>query len=171
MHKINKLLAHKSLGLLILRVFIGVIFLIHGVQKFQNAEAMVAFFTQIGLNGFWMYTVATVETLGGVALILGVFTRFASILLSVISICAIIFFKWKLVNPAEPMVWLSRFAAAELDLALLGANLAMIFTGSGKLALWRLCTCSKTGQPSKTCALIGCEHDCHDGTCGHVHNH
>lgn len=160
MQKIYKILAHKSVGLLILRVFIGVIFIIHGVQKFQNVEAMIAFFSQLGLNSFWFYTVATVETLGGIALILGVFTRFAAIALAVIMVFAIALFKSKIGAGS----WLTLFAASELDLAILGANLALVFTGSGKLSVahWCKCSCHGSGKMCKVCPWIGCEHSCNE---------
>lgn len=147
---------HKSVGLLILRVFVGVIFLIHGIQKWINLEPMTVFFGQIGLNAFWLYVVAVVETLGGVLLILGLFTRYAAILLSVVMVSAIVLFKWKIGGET----WLGKFAAAEIDLALLGANLAMIFTGAGSLALWRVCKhkCHGTDENCGVCDAVGCEH-------------
>lgn len=147
---------HKSVGLLILRVFVGAIFLIHGIQKWMNIEPMTVFFTQIGLNAFWLYVVAVIETLGGVLLILGMFTRYVAILLSIVMICAIAFFKWKIGGDT----WLGKFAAAEIDLALLGANLAMIFTGAGSIALWRACKhkCHGTGEECGMCDAAGCEH-------------
>ncbi len=179
MEMIHRFFAKKSVGLLILRVFVGTIFIIHGVQKFMNAEAMVGFFAQIGLNSFWMYTVATVETVGGAALVLGFFTPVAAALLSIVLICAIYFFKSKIGAGS----WLTQFAASELDLSLLGANLALIFTGSGKFSLGRycMCWCHKKGVACKVCPWIGCERhdscdcgsdcsDCKGGTCDHSHD-
>ncbi len=175
MEKIHGFFAKKSVGLLILRVFVGTIFIIHGVQKFMNAEAMTSFFTQIGLNAFWMYTVATIETVGGAALVLGFFTPVAALLLSAVMIGAIYFFKSKIGAGS----WLTQFAAAELDLTLLAANLALIFTGAGKysVARWCPCKCHKTGATCKVCPVIGCERECcsdcshcEGGTCDHDHS-
>lgn len=169
MQKIYNFFAHKSVGLLILRIFVGTIFIIHGVQKFQNAEAMVSFFSQLGLSSFWMYATASVETLAGIALVLGVFTRFAAIALSVVMVSAIYFFKSKIGAGS----WLTQFAASELDLALLGANLSLLFTGAGKLSIahWCRCKCHKDGRLCKVCPWIGCDdHRCKDGKCEHDHS-
>jgi len=172
MHKLLGFCHKKSVGLLILRVFVGVIFIIHGVQKFYNAEAMISFFGQIGLvSPFWMYLTASVETVAGIALILGIFTRVASASLVVIGVCAIYFFKWQIGAGS----WLTQFAAAELDLILIGANLALIFTGSGKLALWKWCKClcHKECKDCNVCAVIGCDscdHPCSGATCPHPHH-
>lgn len=156
----------KSIGLFILRLFVGTIFIVHGVQKFMNLDAMTAFFGQLGLNSYWVYIVATIETVGGVALILGLFVRYAALLLSIIMVSAIYFFKWKMGGDT----WLGKFAVAEIDFALLGTNLALMFTGAGKLSLarWCKCKCHDTGEACKICRIIGCEshgHGCAHGAC------
>lgn len=157
MKKITSLIRHKNVGLLILRVFVGAIFLVHGIQKFVNLEPMTMFFTQIGLNSFWLYTVATFETLGGALLILGLFTRYAAMSLAIIMVGAIYFFKWQIGGDT----WLGRFAAAEIDLALLGANLALIFTGGGMFSLAGACKhkCHDNGAACNLCDVVGCDDD------------
>lgn len=69
---------------LLLRVSMGVMFLAHGfllkVMVFTPAGTF-KFFESIGYPGFFAYLVILGETLGGIALILGILTRVASVLL------------------------------------------------------------------------------------------
>lgn len=159
---------NKGLGLLILRVFIGSIFLVHGIQKFLNIVPTTEFFTQIGLNSFWVWVVAFTETIGGALLILGLFTQYASLLLSIVIVVAVTLVKYKYAGPTA----LDKFAAAEVDLALLGGLLALMFSGSGRYSLSRWCKCHKTGADCKVCDVMGCENGkcgdqskCEGGTC------
>jgi putative oxidoreductase len=146
---------NKSLGLLILRLFVGGIFIVHGVQKLVNMEGTTNFFSQIGLNGFWAWVVALVETIGGAVLILGIFTQYAAALLSIILIVAIVMVKYKFGGPTL----LGKFAAGEVDLALLGSTLALMFAGAGKISLSRWCKCHKDGSDCKVCDVMGCDHE------------
>lgn len=145
---------NKSLGLLLLRLFVGGIFIVHGVQKLMNMEGTINFFTQIGFNGFWAWVVALVETVGGALVVLGIFTQWASALLSIVLIVAIVTVKYKFGGPTL----LGKFAAGEVDLALLGSTLALMFAGAGRMSLSRWCKCHKTGEDCKVCDVMGCDH-------------
>ena len=67
---------------LLLRVSLGVMFLAHGfylkIFVFTTAGT-VGFFESLGLPGLLAYATIAAETLGGLALILGVFTRWVSL--------------------------------------------------------------------------------------------
>ncbi len=66
----------QEIGTLFLRVVLGLIFVGHGSQKFQGGiENIAGWFDSIGLPGFLAYIVASIEVVGGVALILGLATR------------------------------------------------------------------------------------------------
>ncbi|CAM3388856.1 DoxX family protein [Paenibacillus lupini] len=76
---------------IIMRVVLGIIFVFHGVDKFQMGLSNVdAWFSSIGIPGFLAYVVAPVELVGGILLIVGLFTRYVSGLLVVILLGAII---------------------------------------------------------------------------------
>jgi putative oxidoreductase len=76
---------------IIMRVVLGIIFVFHGVDKFQMGLSNVeAWFSSIGIPGFLAYVVAVLELVGGVMLILGLFTRYVSGLFVVLLIGAII---------------------------------------------------------------------------------
>lgn len=77
---------------LVLRVTLGVLFLLHaGVKIFVFTPAgTVQFFGSLGLPAAFAYLVMTAEVLGGVALILGIWTRVVAVLLTPILIGAIV---------------------------------------------------------------------------------
>ncbi len=111
-----------DLGLLIIRLAIGVIFVAHGWQKFGNMEATITFFTTISLAPFFAYLVAAVEFLGGIAMILGVWTHLAGLLLAIVMLVAIIILKAKT----------GLVGGYELDLILLASALGISMLGPGK---------------------------------------
>lgn len=64
---------------LIMRVVLGIIFVFHGVDKFQTGLTNVeAWFSSLGIPGFAAYVVAVIELAGGMMLILGLFTRYVA---------------------------------------------------------------------------------------------
>ena len=143
---------NRNLGLLLLRVAIGVIFVAHGWQKFQIMPEWTAFITgatQAGgleLPMFLAYLVPTIEVVAGAAMILGLGTCVAGILLSFIMIGAL-YIKIKaggtlIPGPASPMVY-------ELDLILLAAALGVSFSGPGKYSL--------ASKIKKNCGDVECD--------------
>lgn len=65
-----------DIGVLLLRVVLGFIFIGHGTQKFQDGIVNIAgWFDSIGLPGFLAYLVASIELVGGIAMLLGLATR------------------------------------------------------------------------------------------------
>jgi len=73
----------KPLGLLFLRVALGVIFIFHGYPKlFSGTQQMMGFFEHIGLPGYFVFVAGVLEFFGGILLIIGLFTRIASFLLA-----------------------------------------------------------------------------------------
>ncbi|MCR2805705.1 DoxX family protein [Paenibacillus soyae] len=98
---------------IIMRVVLGILFVFHGIDKFQmGLNNVEAWFSSIGIPGFLAYVVAYVELLGGIMLILGLFTRYAAGLLIVILIGAIV--KAKL---SVGLLGNGQMAGYELDLA------------------------------------------------------
>jgi uncharacterized membrane protein YphA (DoxX/SURF4 family) len=81
--------ANGDLGILLLRISLGLFFFINGIFKFENLKAMIEFFGKIGLGPFWVYVVASGETLSGLLLIVGIFLWIAAALIVIIMIVAI----------------------------------------------------------------------------------
>jgi len=74
----------QPLGLLALRVALGLIFLTHGYPKLtRSATQLQTIFVQHGLPAQLVYVAGVLETFGGVLLILGLFTRPAALLLAI----------------------------------------------------------------------------------------
>ncbi|SEG84653.1 putative oxidoreductase [Nonomuraea solani] len=122
----------RPVVLLLARIAIGVIFLVHGYQKFatMGIAGTTKFFESAGipLAGVAAPAVAVLEVAGGLALILGVALPIVGTLLALNMVGAIVF-----VHAAN------GFAAGEggyeFVLALAAASLAIGFTGGGALAL------------------------------------
>jgi putative oxidoreductase len=123
----------RPVALLILRVSLGAIFLLHGLDKFDvGIEMIEGMFTQWGVPapGVTAPLVAVLEIVGGLALILGAGTRVAAAVLSLVLLGAIFYVKADLgVISTEPM------PGAEVDLALLGGLIAVLVIGPGSLSV------------------------------------
>jgi putative oxidoreductase len=113
--------SYSTYGPLFLRLGLALIFLVHGVQKFLYLDQTVAFFKMVGLPPFLSYLIAAIETLSGLALLLGLFTEIASALIVIVMIGAIV-----TVKGAKGFV-----GGYEFDLLILLAALSLIFTGPG----------------------------------------
>lgn len=118
---------------LVLRVVLGGLFIWHGIDKFDAGISMVEeMFTMWGVPapGLAAPLVAIVEIVGGIALVLGLATRVAAMLLSVVMIGALIYVKQDLgIISSGPM------PGAELDLALLAGLVALVVLGPGRFSL------------------------------------
>ncbi|WCT55480.1 DoxX family protein [Paenibacillus sp. KACC 21273] len=115
-----------ELGLFIVRVLTGVIFLLHGFSKFQGGiGGTTGFFQSIGLPGFLAPVVAIIEILGGLLLILGLLTRIAGAALTVIMIGVLLTAK-----AGQPFMM-----GTEFDYLLLFTSLQLALTGSALLSL------------------------------------
>ena len=83
-------MSEKNIGLLIARIVLGVTFFLHGLAKFQGGIGGTAeFFGSIGLPGALAYIVAIIELVGGILMILGLFTKVISLLFIVVMLGAI----------------------------------------------------------------------------------
>jgi putative oxidoreductase len=96
-----------------MRVVLGILFLAHGISKFQMGLSNVeAWFDSMGVPGFMAYVVAVLELVGGVLLIVGLFTRYVSALFIVMLLGAIVTMKL-----SAGLLGNSQMAGYELDLS------------------------------------------------------
>ncbi|MEK5477319.1 DoxX family protein [Paenibacillus sp. FSL R5-0407] len=111
---------------LIMRVVLGIIFVFHGVDKFQMGLSNVeAWFSSMGIPGFLAYVVAVIELVGGIMLIVGLFTRYVSVLLVVTLIGAIVTAKL-----SAGLLGNGNMAGYELDLGFILVLLHLIIAES-----------------------------------------
>ncbi len=122
---------YPSIGITVLRVVVGIVFAAHGWQKLTGfgLEGTAGFFGSLGvpLPQVAAVVVIALELLGGIALILGLGTRYVAPLLAFNMLVAML-----LVHlPAG--FFLPE--GVEFVLTLMAASVALALTGSGAYAL------------------------------------
>lgn len=118
----------QPLGLLALRIALGVIFFSHGYPKLAHmGGGMQGFFVQHGLPGYFVYIAGVLEVFGGVLLALGLFARPAALLLT-IEMCVAI---WR-VHSARGYLAVHDY---EFPLALATACFALATVGAGRFSV------------------------------------
>lgn len=119
-------------GLLVLRVVVGLVFFIHGWQKlFQFGFGGTAGFLDglgIPLPMVLGVVLTLAEFLGGLAMILGLYTRWVAIPLAIDNIVALFVFHL-------PNGFFAANQGIEFVLTLLAANVAFILIGSGAFSV------------------------------------
>jgi len=89
---VDKLSAKKDAWLLLLRLTVGPIFFQAGLGKFQNFERTAGFFSNIGIPFAELNVVlaAGTELIGGLLILLGLFTQLVSIPLAFVMLVALL---------------------------------------------------------------------------------
>lgn len=133
---LRKLDRYRNLGLLVARGIPGVIFLYHGYQKFDGGiDGVSGFLDSLGvpLPDVMAYVLTFGELIGGVLLILGLFTRLVALAFIVEMILAILLVRID-IGLIAPM---GQGTGAELDLGLIAALAAVATCGPGTLSVDR----------------------------------
>lgn len=118
----------QPVGLLVLRIALGIIFFSHGYPKVAHLGAgMQDFFIQHGLPGYFVYISGVLEVFGGMLLVLGLFTRAAALALAIEMVVAI----WK-VHSSHGYLAVHEY---EFPLALATACFALSTVGAGLLSV------------------------------------
>ena len=122
--------AQSSLGVFLLRVMTSIVFIYHGYQKVfvMGLGNVAGFFEKINMplpqvSGPF---VGLLELIGGILLLLGIFTRLLSTLF-VIEFIVATFAKWVIMDKG--------YAGSELELMLLVSCFLLATQGSGRWAL------------------------------------
>lgn len=108
-----------------LRSAIGVIFIVHGVSKFNTG--FTDFLNNIGLPPEMQIPIALAELISGVLIIVGILSRISATMLSIIMLGAIFHVK----NAQN----LTGQGGYEMDLILLASVLVIMVVGPGRISL------------------------------------
>jgi len=131
----------REWAVFILRVVLGVTFMLHGAQKLFGVfppgfpvPALAAFLTKIGIHPglFWAWLVTIVEFVGGSFLIFGFATRIAAALL-VIEMTVVVI----KVNGPVGFFWLRPGGGFEFPMTLGFIALALVLSGPSRLSVDR----------------------------------
>lgn len=124
----NLLKPNLDLALLLVRLALGLGFLVHGVGKLQHIQMTIDFFGSKGLPPSMAYLVGLTESIGGLAMILGLFTQYAGLALSAVMVGAILLVKVGMYDE-------KGYTGMEIDVMYLAASLAIAFAGAGKYSI------------------------------------
>jgi putative oxidoreductase len=132
----------RDLALLLVRIVMGLIFILYGWKHIAGLEGYTGFFAflNIPLPEFVAPFVAWLEFLGGIAILTGIFTRYSGILLAITMLVAIVMYKFGAAT-VEPEDFLNLGLANNsspswnVELMLLTMGLTMFFMGPGKMSL------------------------------------
>lgn len=126
-HRASRKFYDPSLGVFFIRLLTGLIFLTHGWNKVVGLSQTMQMFQHLGMWPIIGIFIAYLEVIGGLALILGVATRFFGILFAVEMIVAAL-----LVGAAR------GFSGMEFELLLAACSLGIVFIGSGKYSIYKM---------------------------------
>jgi putative oxidoreductase len=129
---------HGGYALLLLRLVVGIVFVAHGYPLWSRLGSLTVYLRSLGIPAPSLFApvLAFVETFGGVAMILGVLTRYAGLALAATMTVSTLLVKTKvgliasMNQPGPP--------GAELDLMLLAASLTIAALGPGTASLTNL---------------------------------
>lgn len=130
-HTLIHRLHNPDAGIFLLRLALAAVFVTHGWEKVSNIDQFIGFFSQIGIGAFLTYVWAYTEFLGGIALFLGIFVRYAGMLLAFGMAVAIFAVHW-------PNGYSLANGGYEYVLTLFLGTLAIVTLGSGKYSLARM---------------------------------
>lgn len=139
----------SEVGALILRVALGVVFIAHSIYLklvVYTLPGTAEYFVSIGLPGSLAYLVFVAEATGGIALILGVYTRLVAAALVPIALGA----WWAHLDAG----WLftNQGGGWEYPALLAVALLVQLFVGDGALAWQRSLPTSTSSRPKSRIA-------------------
>jgi putative oxidoreductase len=122
----------QAIGLLGLRLALGLIMMAHGKGKvFGGIGEHYQFVSSLGLPGWLAYPSAIAEFFGGFLLIAGLITRWAALAVLINLLVAMFWVHWS-------KGFFARTGGYEFTLALAAMAFALMFTGAGALSLDRV---------------------------------
>ena len=143
-NKMSRFCYQPSLGLLLIRLAIGLVFFMHGWTKIHNVTMVTGMMVHLGVVAptFFGAFISWFEVVGAVALILGVLTRVFAVALGIEMLCAIF-----LTGIG------SGYQSHEFEIVLMLVSFGIALAGSGRYSVYRM-ECRKCG--GMLCGGIEC---------------
>jgi putative oxidoreductase len=120
--------------ILVARVMIGLIFVLSGWPKLLHYQATVSGLTQRGIPEFLAYFGPPVEFFGGLALVVGLATPFAAVLIFVFTVIATATSHrfWEFTDPAQYRAQNTNFWK---NVSMMGGMLLLSVTAGGQFSI------------------------------------
>ena len=112
----------RDLGLLLIRLALGLLFFTHGLMKVEELSMVTAMFAHLGFFPWVGFFIAWLELIGGLALILGIATRVFAVIFGIEMLVATIIVGFAHGIGIECVLTIVSFA-----LALLGSGRYSVF--------------------------------------------
>ncbi len=132
---------NRDLGMLVMRISFGLVFALYGWGHLQAIDGYQGFYGSLGIPApeITATVVAWLEFLGGIAVIIGLLTRYFGLLLAIVMVVSSATYKIpvSLENPTDifGLTSLAGNPSWNLDFLLFSIGLALVFMGPGKIGL------------------------------------
>ena len=110
------------------RIFLSAIFLINGIGKIFNYEGTIQYMENFDVPGYLIIPAITVEILFPILLIIGYYTKFSALVLSLFTLTLAVIFHTDFSNQMQLMSFLKNIAIA-------GGFLIIFVYGPGKYSI------------------------------------
>ena len=112
-------------GPLPIRILSGILFIVHGLPKFEDVASTQGFFGSVGIPPELVVPIGLLEVIGGIFLLVGVLTMIAAALFVIEMIAATL-----IVKLSEGFV-----GGYELELLLVAIGISLLLTGPGRISI------------------------------------
>ncbi len=125
----------SSLGALAARVLLAFMFILAGWGKLGDIQGTMAYTASGGLPGFFAIPAIAIELLGGLAVLVGWQTRWASLLLALFCVVTAVLFHYVPAQGLEGYEYVGQILNFQKNLAIAGGFLALAAFGAGRYAV------------------------------------
>lgn len=150
LNRLSRSFKHRALGLLLIRIAVGVVFFAHGYMKVNNLGMVEGMFVGFGLPGAIGVFIAWLEVAGGIALMLGILSRYFALAFAIEMLVA-----YFLTGGTA-----TGYRPHELEIFLGLVSLGLALTGSGRYAVYPM-SCHHCGGMTCSGSDCKCSGDCH----------
>lgn len=112
-------------GPLPIRILAGILFIVHGLPKFEDVTSTQDFFGSVGIPPELVVPICLLEVIGGIFLLVGVVTRITAALFIIEMISATL-----IVKLSKGFV-----GGYELELLLVAIGISLLLTGPGRISI------------------------------------